>query len=50
VDEEKPGIYLWMTKSLEITSRCRRAWLSSLDEGKPGTYLWKKKSLELTSG
>jgi len=32
VDEEKTGIYLWIKKSLEITSGWRRALLSSLDE------------------
>jgi hypothetical protein len=35
-----------MKKSLDFTSRLRRAWKSPLDEEKPGTHLWMKKSLE----
>jgi hypothetical protein len=40
VDEEKPGIYLWM----------KRAWKTPPGEEEPGSHPWMKESLELTCG
>jgi hypothetical protein len=49
LNEEKPGTHLWMMKSLDFTSRLRRAWKSPPDEEKPGIHLWMKTSLDFNS-